>query len=211
MGKPEGFRGTTEAPGNAEIRGPTAANTYLPRNAPGLHPASLGRCKTLPHGAPFQQAGARPGERIVVVVGADAQGVAQPSGPFRHDVLAETPPPPLLLDRGQHDHLGFFQVAVGIDAADHHLRAHVVGRQTRQVDGGAQWRPASAGHRSRSARPGIHKPHPVPHLADARVPARPFRGRGVVGLRMRRCCGVRRLVQLASCTRAPCGGNRSPG
>src|ERR1039457_7656757 len=107
--------------------------------------------KRLPDGTPFHQGCAGAGDGIVVVIGADAQGVAEAAGAFRHDVPGEKGGGALLLHERQHDDLGFFQVSVGIDAADDHLGADIGGAEAGEVDGGAHGDgPAAAQRTTRS-------------------------------------------------------------
>ena len=60
--------------------------THIGRDRNSLWSRSIGvtRCRT-----PLQQTGAGPGQRIVEVVRADAQRVAEPAGTLRHDLPGE--------------------------------------------------------------------------------------------------------------------------
>src|ERR1022692_609558 len=152
--------------------------------------------KRLPDGTPFHQGRAGAGDGIVVVVGADAQGVAEAAGAFRHDVPGEKGRPVPLLHEGQHNDLGLFQVPVGIDAADDHLGADIGGAETREIDGGTHRDGLAADQRTTGSGPGIDKADAVPDLADFGVPASFFAAEGIVRLAHAQVNGVGRLVQL---------------
>src|ERR1035437_9095550 len=129
----------------------------------------------LPHRTPFQQACTGPRERIFEVIGTDPQGIAEAAGPLGNDVLAEDDGRTLLLHRGQYHDLGFLQVAVAVEAPQHHPPADVVGSQPRQIDGRPYGERLAAGHRARRRGAAcFDEPPPGPRLAELRRSARPF-------------------------------------
>src|ERR1039457_5724442 len=152
--------------------------------------------KRLPDGTPFHQGRAGAGDGIVVVIGADAQGVAEAAGAFRHDVPGEKGRPALLLHERQHDDLGLFQVPVGIDAADDHLGANIGGAETGEIDGGTHGDGLAADQRTAWSGSGIDKAYAVPDLADSAVPPGFFAADGIIRLAHEQVNGVGRLVQL---------------
>src|ERR1019366_1205333 len=153
-------------------------------------------CKRLADSTPFHQGCAGAGYGIVVVIGADAQGVAEAAGAFRHDVPGEKGGGALLLHERQHDDLGFFQVPVGIDAADDHFGADIGGAEPREVDGGAHGDGPAADQGTTWSGSGVDKTYAVPDLADSGVPSSFFAAEGIVRLAHAQVDGVGRLVQL---------------
>src|ERR1017187_4003634 len=152
--------------------------------------------KPLTDGTPFHQGRAGAGNGIVIVIGADAQGVAEAAGAFRHDVLGEKGGGALLLHERQHDDLGFFEVPVGIDAADDHLGAHIGGAQAGKVDGGTHGDGPAADQRTTRPGAGVDEAYALPDLADSGVPASFFAADGIVRLAHAQVDAVGRLVEL---------------
>src|ERR1017187_9729286 len=187
-----GLTGGSRRSANNRPEPDSASNIYVPRNGYHLHV----HLQKLADGTPFHQGRAGAGNGIVVVIGANAQGVAEAAGAFRHDVPGEKGGGALLLHEGQHDDLGFFQVSVGIDAADDHFGADIGGAETREVDGGTHGDSPDADQRTTWSGPGIDKTYAVPDLADSGVPPSFFAAEGIVRLAHAQVDGVGRFVQL---------------
>jgi hypothetical protein len=156
----------------------------------------------LPYGTPFHQTGTWPREGIIVVIGTYPQCVAEPSGPFRDDIFGKTAPS--CCSRNATRRLGFFQVP-GIHATDHHLRANVVGSQTREVDGRTHCDGPAADQRTTWSGPASTK-RACSHTSRMRAFHCVFRGSGIVRLPHAQMAGSGRARITRSYTREPCGG-----
>ncbi len=80
-------------------------------------------------------------QRIVIMIGTDAQRISQPAGGKGRKILSEHKYRSLLFERRERQHLGIFQLAARRDASDHRLDAYIVRLETGEIDRRAQ-RPA---------------------------------------------------------------------